>query len=453
MMRWMTGALVAAAMLGSPVTVGAAPPVPPSRSDAQPQSRSEAEPPSRSEAQPGTVVLGPAAAGTATLVDEQGQVVARLTLVAGRTVEVAVPPGRYRLEVGGQTAADLSIGAGERVELEAPPSLVATVPPPVQPQPQPPFAADDGALPSRSERARTDRITPGEASPTARRRRPPRRALRWAAPLASAIIPGLGQGITGRPGRAAAVFTGTLGLVLGAVGLHIARDETAGAALDDDGRADSTEFLRLGGISLLSGAAGLLYFGQILDAHRLATGVPYREMKPRRDFVLAFEVQRASTVGFSPGVPRYDRYEDWSLAVMGQPVPRVTVGVSDLSIKLDPARDGVVVQGGARSEYRFYDKRRVWLSAGGGVMMQGYGAQPQTEPVADDGGAVERDDGRFSAALYVHLATRIFVVPRWSLNITPRINFPLLERHYARGRTLPQYSTTFELALGTGVHF
>ena len=394
-------------------------------------------------APPGEIVLGPAAEGSAVVVDEAGSVVAHVTLVPGRTTTIGLPPGRYRIESEGKRIAELELGPGQRLALPSPPSLAAEAPPDPQPiRPRRPISA----LPDGTTPAKTD---PG-AGRRAKRGRGDRRVL---APVLSTFVPGAGQFATRRPGRGMVYFGGTVGLTLGAVALYLSDDPSEGATRGDEGQTGAQEVVRLGGVALLSGAAALLYVGQILDAYGGAVGKTGRDVEPDVDHVLAFEVQRSVSVGFAPGQPEYRLYPDYSLAVMGQAAPRVTVGASDLSIKLEPQRSGVVVQGGVRSAYRFYDRRRLWLSAGGGVVLQGTSAQKQVATVDPADGDFAGEEGRFSAFMYGMLDARIFVLDHWALLIAPRISLPFGERRFGRERTVPRFSTTFELALGGAVHF
>lgn len=395
---------------------------------------------------PGEIVLGPAAEGTAVVVDESGTVVAHVTLVPGRSTSIGVPPGRYRIESEGKRIAELEVGPGERLALPSPPSLAADAP--ADPRP---IRSRQPTHESPEQPEDTDRAgAPDEARRARRRGQGDRRVL---APVLSTFIPGAGQFVTRRPGRGMAYFAGTVGLTLGAVALYLSDDPAEGATRGDEGQTGAQEVVRLGGVALLSGAAALLYVGQILDAHGGAVGKTGRDVQPVTDHVLAFEIQRSSSVGFSPGQPEYRLYSDYSLAVMGQAAPRVTVGASDLSIKLEPARSGVVVQGGVRSAYRFYDRRRLWLSAGGGVVLQGTSARKQIAAVDPEDAELADEEGRFSAFMYGMLDARIFVLDHWALLIAPRVSLPFGERRFGRDRTVPRFSTTFELALGGAVHF
>ena len=54
---------------------------------------------------------------------------------------------------------------------------------------------------------------------------------------------------------------------------------------------------------------------------------------------------------------------------------------------------------------------------------------------------------------YVQLESRIFVLDRLSLDVSPRLSVPLGTRSYGRGAAIPRWSPTFELAAGPTVYF
>lgn len=399
------------------------------------------EPVATDEQGPGRLVLPPDHHGTIVVEDEGGAEVATITL--GRRTAVDLPPGRYVLrDDRGEAVDTIELETGQVRAVELPDSWRAPSPAPrarTKPEAEAPPAVATGRLgppPPEAEQ---------EVELVARRR-----WKRWGAPLASAIVPGSGQAINGQPGRGLAVFTGTVGLVLGTIAVAAARDPAEGATPGDPGRSDAQEVVRLTGLVGLGAAAGLLYVGQILDAHARAVGRP---AKPLRGHALAFEVSRYATVGFSAGEPAYAMYPDWSLAIMGQVVPRVSVGLSDASIKLGDRRGSVTVQAGARAAYRFFERRRVWLAAGGGCLLQGTRADAPA-PLQTDVDAPPPDAERaFSTVPYVHFDARLFLLDRWSLGLVPRVSLPLAARRFGGGRTLPRYATTFELGATMGVLF
>ncbi|MCA9655086.1 MAG: hypothetical protein H6712_07190 [Myxococcales bacterium] len=394
----------------------------------------------------GRLVFPPDYRGSVVVEDEAGRSVAEVAL--GQRIAVDLPPGRYLVR-------DAEGEAIETIELES--DQVRSVELPSdwrEPTAEAPARPREGVASSSSSEPAVATGRLGPAPPEAEQevelvRR--RRWTRWGAPLLSAIIPGSGQAINGQPGRGLAVFTGTVGLVLGTVAVAAARDPAEGATAGDPGRSGAQEVVRLTGLAGLSAAVGLLYLGQILDAHAQAVGRP---ITPMRGHALSLEVSRFATVGFSPGEPAYDLYPDWSLAIMGQVVPRVTVGLSDASIKLGSARGTVTVQAGARAAYRFFERRRVWLSAGGGCLLQGTRANGPA-PLADDPETAAAEvDRAFSVVPYAHFDARLFLLDRWSLGLVPRVSVPLSSaRRFGGGRALPRYATTFELGAVMGVYF
>jgi hypothetical protein len=391
----------------------------------------------------GSVRLGPDAAGRV-LVQADGASVAEVNLRAGETTTLSLPPGDYELVAaqGGQRTA-FEVVADREVQPEVPASLRAeSVAPPDQSPAVPPSARpDDVTVVSTVDAGDDD--GPSELRVTRRRQ-----WRRWGAPVLSAVVPGLGQAVNRQPGRAIAIFTGTVSLALASVALWTSRDPTEGATPGDAGRSDAAEVVRLGGLSAFTGAAGMLYLAQIMDAHAVASG---KQVRPAQDHAVSIEVMRSSTVGFSPGEPAYELYTDYSVAVMGQVVRRLTFGLADASVKPGPRR-GLTVQAGLRAAYRFFDRGRVWLGAGGGVLMQGTTANGSPAPIS---AVADTPDTarRFSVVPYAHFETRIFVLDRWSLGLVPRLSVPLFERRFRGTQAIPRYAPTFELGLATGVYF
>ncbi|MCA9712203.1 MAG: hypothetical protein KDK70_40580 [Myxococcales bacterium] len=405
--------------------------------------------PSARAAGPARLVLGPGVTGTLHLVDEAGHVHAEVVLRPERPTRVEVPPGRYTLrDSEGHTVTSVEVEADQVRTVELPEAWQApeASPGPSSAVDRAPAAVD--RAPAVVEGSLTDPAPPPEVEVV--RRRP---WARWAAPLLSAVVPGGGQALNGQPGRGLAIFTGTLGLVLGTVAVWAARDPAAGATPGDPGPGRAREVVRLGALGGLGAAAGLLYVGQILDAH--AQAVDRRPPTPSKSHRIALEVARYSTVGFAAGSPpAYDLYSDWSLAIMGQLVPRLSLGLSDLSIKVGRRRSMATVQAGARVAYRFFDRGRVWLSGGGGLLLQGTRADPALEPLVDDPAAPRADAERaLSLVPYAHFDARLFLLDRWSLGLVPRISVPLWARRYRSGAALPRYATTFELGATLGVYF
>jgi hypothetical protein len=274
--------------------------------------------------------------------------------------------------------------------------------------------------------------------PTAVTTLPPARWKRWAAPSLSALIPGTGQMLSGRPGRGLALFGAALGLTAGTVALWARRDRTD----DPPGRAIARQVSR----SVLTTGLGMLWVGQILDAHALGRG---RGARPVRDYDVALGFSRFSTVGLRAGQPSHATYDDWSFSVMAQVVPRVELGVADLSVKLGDRPGGFVVQAGPRATWRFFDRETVWLTLGGGVLMQG-ASSPKPGRTLRDGreGGVDR---AFGAVPYAQMGAEWFLLDRWTLGLAPRVSLPVTDRFYGRGQKIPRLATTFELGASVGV--
>jgi hypothetical protein len=421
----------------------------PTASPSSPAPRSQAASARADEGQPAAqgparLVLGPDHRGTLTVVDEQGHEVAAVAMRPGLRTVVELPPGRYTLrDASGQALETLALEAGEARAASLPPAFHAPAPaktpstaPPV---PRPVVTTGPLGPPSKHAQQEIELV---------RRRR----WARWVAPLLSALIPGAGQAVNRQPGRGLAVFTGTASLVLGSVAVWAAGDPSNGASGNVDG-GNAGEIVRLGAFAGLTTAAGLLYLGQILDAH--AQAVDRRPPRPERDHVVSLEVSRFATVGFAAGRPAYDLYTDWSLAIMGQLAPRVSFGLSDISIKYARHRSMLTVQAGVRAAYRFFDRRRVWLAAGGGVLLQGTRADAALAPVSSDPTGPQATDAEraFSTVPYVHLDARLFLLDRWYLGLMPRVSVPLVARRFGSGLSLPRYATTFELGANIGVLF
>jgi hypothetical protein len=383
---------------------------------------------------PGTLVLGPADPTTVEVRDPQGPV-ATVDVTPNHPVKLSLPPGLYTV-VGpdGEEIGRVRVESGDARGLALPGQVVGSdeAAPPV-PTPEPTAASD-----------------PLEASGPGPRKRAARgdgRWKRWGAPLLSAIIPGLGQGINQQPGKAVGIFTASLGGSLGAAALWLLREPDEGAARDDPGESRAAEIARLTSFTALTSGLGLLYLGQIFDAHATARG---RKAQPKLDYALAIEFQRSTAVGQRPGEPAYALYDDFAVSLMGQVARRVTVGVSDLGVKLAP--DTFVLQGGLRSMYRFFDHRvrtprmpsRVWLSAGGGFIFQG---------TVQSRAAQEHEPERlFGAVMYAQLEGRWFLLDRWAIGLAPRVSLPFTSRTYGGGKQIPRYATTFELGAFVGVH-
>jgi hypothetical protein len=402
-------------------------------------------------ADPGTLVLGPATATTVEVRDTNGPV-ATVSVTPHHPVKLTLPPGDYTVVASDGTEIGMvHLDEGDARGLALPGQVVAS---------------DEAAPPVPTPTAEKPRPALATEAPAPRKPRRPRdgRWKRWGAPLLSAIVPGLGQGINAQPGKAVGIFTATVGGSLGAAALWLLRDPDEGAARNDAGESRATEIARLGGFTVLTSGLGLLYLGQIFDAHATARG---RKASPLLRYTLAIEVQRSTTVGQRPGEPAYALYDDFAVSLMGQVARRVTVGVSDLGVKLAP--ETFTLQGGLRSMYRFFDHRvrqprtpsRVWLAAGGGFIFQGssrarsptvVGADPSRPTGAEGDAELPEPERLFGAVVYAQLEGRWFLLDRWAIGLAPRISLPLTTRTYGQHKQIPRYSTTFELGAFVGVH-
>jgi hypothetical protein len=388
-----------------------------------------------SEADHAAIELPAGHRGELRIVDGSGAVAATVTMRPEVGAQVVLPPGTWRVEdASGARVAEVELAAGEREQVELPERMRA--PAPAIPSVPPP---------------RVTKTAPAAARlpPAPRRKLGPKKWKGWGAPLLSAIIPGLGHAISGEPGRGLGMFAGTTGLLLGSIGLWYARPRDDGAT-PGAARSNALEVTRLVAFAGTTTAFGLLYPAQILDAHRAGTG---KHPKPRRGYAISIDIGRAVTVAFRPGEPAYALYPDWSGAVMGQVARRVAFGLADLGVHVGdgPGRP-LSIQAGLRATYRFYDQGRVWLAAGGGLMVQGITARAALPPL-DPEAEGPRGQSRFVAVPYVLGEMRVFVLSRWSLMLGPRFSVPLGARVFGNDRVLPRYAPTFELLAGVGVVF
>jgi hypothetical protein len=252
------------------------------------------------------------------------------------------------------------------------------------------------------------------------------------------------------PGKGVGILLSTLGLVAGSVALARARDPFDGAGGREDDRAsDGEEIVTLGAYAAFTGALGLLYAGQIMEARRTAMG---KKLEPRKQHKINVDLTRMTTVGFRPGQPAYDLYNDWNVSIMGQAARRFSIGVADIGFKALSARRRTTFQAGVRLAYRVFDRRRLWLDLALGSIFQGTSAAGRPVELDPDE-PPPAEVSRFGAVLYGQMAFRIFVLDRWSLNLTPRFSMPMTTRYYSFNRSLPRYSPTLELGTGVGVYF
>jgi hypothetical protein len=240
-----------------------------------------------------------------------------------------------------------------------------------------------------------------------------------------------------------------VGIFLGTIGLGVA-SALASRPPADPTRLDFTnEAIRLGGFGLSTAALQLLWAGQWMHAYRDARGTG---VSPRLNHRLALDLTRQFSLatGAAEGSVQYLR--DWSLSLMGQPFERVLLGVSDLSVHVDPQRSGQTFQLGVRAGYRVYQRRAVWMNVTGGIMGQ-LDVRPNPLYGVGGAGAQARRSVSGSATFYAQYDLRIFIIDRWSLNLMPRFYLPMGTRRFAGGRAVPGLAPGFELGTGVGVLF
>jgi hypothetical protein len=371
--------------------------------------------------------------GTYEVRDASGATIAQVTIRDDQPAKLNLPTGDYRLVDGqGAEVSEIHVEAGE-------PWVLGGSDEPER-APNDPL---DAVLPS-------PRLTPTPKTEAAQRSAgAPKPWKAWGSPLLGALVPGLGHAINREGGRALAFFATTAGLALGLTAVILTDDPTEGTGQGDTGRSGGLEIGRLIGLSTLSTGLAMVWAGQVMDAHAVGRGRP---AQPKRDYAVSMTFNRFSTIGMRAGQPSYALYDDWSLSVLGQVVPRVEVGLADMSIKLGDRRGAYVVQAGPRAMWRFFDRHRLWLSLGGGFVFQG-ASSPPTGLGLEESPGDRRSERGFGAVPYAQLQAELFLLDRWTLGLMPRVSVPLTDRFYQRGRKIPRYSTTFELGASVGVKF
>jgi len=355
------------------------------------------------------------------LEDGQGRVVATFVVRPDTASSISVPPGNYVHVQPDGTRSEVRIGLGERFVASG---AKATPPPAKRPlvaRPQP---------------------EPGVPGPRTDRKGPVKHA--WAAPLLASFLPGTGHAIARRPGAAFGWFAAAAGLTFGSVALGLSADNREGATPGDAGRSGAREAIRHGAFVVATDALALVWIGQAADAWVAAKR---KIVRAKKRHVIAVSLQRATTVGIRPGEPSMARYEDLTIGVLGQVIPRLSVGVADLGVH---GRSGgrLTLQAGLRAAGRVLQRDRVWLVVAGGVIFQGTSGSTTLDTATP-----RRERGRFGATGYAQLETRVFVLDRLSLDIGPRFSVPFATRYYGGGRALPRWAPTVELVAGTQVYF
>lgn len=374
-------------------------------------------------------------AGSVSVRDSKGALVATLQLQAGGRAQLDLPPGEYAVDDtarGGRIT--LSVEKGRRARFELTPAGAR---------------GSAGELPAPA-------MAPGMASgPEAP---PPRRWKRVVAPVLSAVVPGLGQMINRQPGKGVGILFGTIALALGA---GLMQRTSGGTDVSTRGLASGSyagESIGAVGYGVLSGGLQMLYASQIMEAYATASGL--RAPEPRTRHRVALELTRMATVGQRPGDPAAGFFADWSLSVLGQVARRFSVGAGDLSVKQGQGFTRTTLQGGLRLSYRVLERSRMWLGVAAGVILQGsFGRSPT--PLVPAGAQAPAGQGSFAAIPYAQLDLRFFILSRWSLNLTPRISAPLGGPRFFSGpgpgghddRAVSRNALTLELGTGVGVYF
>ncbi len=262
---------------------------------------------------------------------------------------------------------------------------------------------------------------------------------KWGAPLLSAFVPGMGQLANGQVLKGIGLLYGTLAVLAGSIALY--SNESDGT------RPLGAEYARLSGYGLLSTGVPLMWIFAIVDAHRVAH---QRTPEPKLDHVLRLSLARTMVVGFRADPDRPGFYDEWTGALIGQVARRWSVGLSDLTLKPDAWRIGVV-QFGVRVDYRVFDRRRVWIDVAFGTAMQ-VKIRRGERPLDPEAPALPTQT-KFAAIPYGQLDFRWFVADRISLDLVPRLSVPLTTRYYSADRALPRFAPTLELGASASVYF
>lgn len=374
----------------------------------------------------GTLLVTPPPSGSLRVTDGEGRVVATLAPSSrGEPARLRVRPGTYFIFDGRDEAlAKIVMGAGGEARWRHP---EAVEPPPAAPPPPPPMPALERPASAPAAEGSGDAPPDDVARP---------RWKRIAAPIFSAVVPGVGQMVNRQPGKGIGILGGVAALGIGLL------------VVDGlDARSTGQQV----GLATMSAGLGYLYAWQIADAYVVAAGKA-GDVTGRSDFKLRWDIDRLATIAPSGRYDGTDLYTDWTMSFMGQVFPRLTVGASDVSFKLDPSSDRVTFQFGARVGYRVVEKRRFWLGLSLGGLMQVTSAPDLPPPLGEEDEARGREL-RFGGAPYGQLDLRVFVADRVSLNLIPRLSVPLETRFYDGDRALPRYAATFELGTGVGVVF
>lgn len=363
--------------------------------------------------------------GLVTVRDDKDAVIASLHLQPGAAVRLDVPPGNYKID---------DAARGSRITMSVEPDARASY-----------MLTPEGARGVTGERPPAN---PGPPPPSSTH--PVWKQV--VAPVLSSMIPGLGQMVNREPAKGAGFLLGAVALGVGSALLMSVHGGTDLSSPGLDGASFGGEVVSAAGFGLLSGGLQMLYAAQIMDAHAVAAGK--RSPRPRTRHKLALEMGRSATVGLRAGDPAAAFYADWSMSVMGQVIPRLSVGAADLSVKHIPGGTRTSLQGGVRVSYRVLERERVWLGLAAGVILQGSLGRPGGVSVDPD--ASPGNQSAFAAIPYGQVDVRYFILDRWSLNLVPRISAPLAgPRFFNHGgdRAISKNAVTLEIGTGIGVYF
>lgn len=353
---------------------------------------------------------------------------AGVDLDPGQTVRMQLPSGSYAI-TGGGAPTSVVVNAGETARYGLPGSPPSpTIPPP-----------------SSVEVKQVKKVKKRGPS----RRKSGSKWKRVVAPLVSVVLPGGGQMVNGQVGKGFGMFLGAVSLFAGSSALQNAADPLEGARPGQLSDSFRSELLANAGYGVLTGGLHLLYAGQILDAYRVAAGI--EKIKPRKRHRVAVEMNRMASVGYRVGDPAADFYADWNVSLMLQVFKRLSVGVGDISFK-SGSFNRLTFQAGPRVHYRVFDRNRLWIGLGAGVILQGSVADAQPEALAIDAPPPGRE-AAFAAIPYGQADFRYFVLDRWSLNIIPRVSAPFGTRFFRGDAAVPKHAATFELGTGVAVYF
>jgi hypothetical protein len=409
---------------------------------AEGETEGDAIPTSQSARVGGVLTIGPGHAGMVRILGQDGQLVATVELRAAEQRELRLAAGTYRVVTGEETrSVELESGRRARVvgsegrggstaesQARRPWTSVASI------EADP---GDDVAIVDEPEHLDEPALAKASVDPESTKRTARRRAL------ASVIFPGAGAILNDQAPKGAGIFVGSALLA----GMSI---WTATPSKDPTRQDFANEAARLSGHGLLTGGLTLLYAGQIMNAYQVALGRPVESARTQRVNV---QLGRMLTVGVRPGRDEVGYYRNWSMAILGQPVRRMELGVSDLGVVVGSRTDRVAAQAGLRAGYRAVERRAVWLTLSAGALGQLVFARPERDALRTDGSGAAPDQFAVGSAAFGQIQLSAFLADHWSLDVTPRFSLPLSTRYFGNGLAIARFSPTFELGTGIGAHF